>query len=173
MHSGPQKTSKRARLASRLARGSQPRRRREKGRRFGKDNQPRGRRGRPRGAPNLMTEAIITAFSELGEDLRGKDGLVGFVKRIGRNDLKTAAMLLRAVLPLTVTTQQKHEIHYKSVEEARAELERAGIVLGRVLELEHVKERVIDVQATEVTQVDNEFAASSNADAPSKAEKGD
>lgn len=120
-----------------------------------------------------VKEAIITGFSELGEDLRGKDGLVGFVKRIGRNDLKTAAMLLRAVLPLTVTTQQKHEIHYKSVEEARAELERAGIVLGRVLELEHVKERVIDVQATEVTQVDNEAGASSKADAPSKAEKGD
>jgi hypothetical protein len=168
-------TSKKDRLATRLARGSQPLRRRAQGKRFDQKHQPRGR-GRPKGARNLLTrevkEAIIIGLSELGEDLRGKGGLVGFIKRIGRYDLKTSAMLLRALIPMTVSTQQKSEIIYKSVEEARAELERAGIFFSDIFKLEHVKHpKVIDAQASEVTQ-DSKEADVARADPRSKADDG-
>ena len=147
--------SKKARLAARLTRGSQPGRARVKGRRFGRANQPKRRRGRPPGATNLMTrevrEAIIIAFSELGEDLRGKGGLVGFIKRIGRTDLKTSANLLCATMPRQVTIKEKKEIVYQSADEVRAELKRAGIPVDSLFQLEYIKQPVVDVEATDVT----------------------
>jgi hypothetical protein len=143
------------RLAARLTRGSQPWRRRVKGKRFSKDNQPKRPPGRPKNATNILTReirgAIVTAFSELGEDLHGEGGLVGFIKRIGRNDLKTAGMLLRAVMPTQMTIEQKEEIVYQSVEQARADLERAGIPIDEVFKLEHFKGPVVEVKATDVT----------------------
>jgi hypothetical protein len=155
MRSAQNKMSKKDRLAARLTRGSQPGRRRMKGRRFTKDNQPKRPPGRPKGATNLMTravqEAILTAFTELGEDLHGKGGLVGFLKRIGRNDLKTAGMLLRAVMPTQMTIEQKEEIVYQSEEQARADLERAGIFIDDMFKLEYFKGPVVDVTATDVT----------------------
>jgi hypothetical protein len=144
------------RLAARLTRGSQPGRRRMKGKRFTKDNQPKRPPGRPKGATNLMPrevkEAILTAFSELGEDLHGKGGLVGFLKRIGRSDLKTAGMLLRAVMPTQMTIEEKKEIVYQSADQARADLERAGIPIDDMFQLEHFKGPVVDVTATDVTE---------------------
>jgi hypothetical protein len=174
MRARQDKTTKRDRLAARLARGSQPLRRREQGKRFDRHNQPRGR-GRPKGARNLLQrgviEAILIAFSQLGEDLRGKGGLVGYFRRIGRYDLKTSAMLLRATIPLTVNTQQKHEVTYKSVEEARAELQRAGIFIKDIFGLEHVKPKVIDAEATEVAQ-NSEDADDGKANTHSAADDG-
>jgi hypothetical protein len=157
MQSGPsQKTKKKEdRLAARLTRGSQPARRRVNGKRFSKDNQPKRVRGRPKGATNLMTrqvqEAILIAFSELGEDLHGKGGLVGFLKRIGRNDLKTAGMLLRAVMPTQMTVERKENVSYQSIDEVRAELNRSGISIEKVFELEYIKPPVVEVEATDVT----------------------
>jgi hypothetical protein len=143
---------------ARLTRGSQPGRRRVKGQRFTKGNQPKRPPGRPKNATNLLTreirEAIVAAFSELGEDLHGKGGLVGFIKRIGRNDLKTSAMLLRAVMPTQVTIQKKEEVVYLSVDEVRAELNRAGIFIDDLLKLEYVKQPVLDLEATDVTDGD-------------------
>jgi hypothetical protein len=151
-----ERKKKRDRLAARLTRGSQPARRRVNGKRFSRDNQPR-RRGRRKGARNLLTrevkDAIILGLSELGEDLRGKGGLVGFIKRIGRHDLKCSAMLLRALIPMSVSTEQKHEVTYKSLEEARADLERTGIFLGDIFKLEHAKHpKLIDAEMSEVIQ---------------------
>jgi hypothetical protein len=175
MRARQDKTTKRDQLAARLARGSQPLRRREQGKRFDGQHQPRGR-GRPKGSRNLvtreLTDAIIVGLSELGENLRGKRGLVGYIKRIGRYDLKSAVNLLRMLIPMTVSTQQKREVTYKSVEEARADLERAGIVLNDIFRLEHIKQpKVIDAQATEVTQTSTE-ADDGKADTRSKADDG-
>jgi hypothetical protein len=160
MFSARDKGARKKHLAARLARGSQPGRRRVRGKRFSKDNQPKRPRGRPKGAANLMTrhvqEAILIAFSELGEDLHGKGGLVGFFKRIGRNDLKTAGMLLRAVMPTQMTIQKKEEVIYQSADEALAELERAGIPIDDLFKLEHVKQPVLDLEATDVTDGDRE-----------------
>jgi hypothetical protein len=147
--------SKKDRLAARLTRGSQPDRRREKGKRFSRANQPKRQRGRPPGATNLLprevAQAIITAFAELGENLRGKGGLVGFIKRIGRTDLKTSANLLLATMPRQVTIKEKKEIVYQSADEVRAELNRSGIPIDSLFQLEYIKQPVVDVEATDVT----------------------
>ena len=77
----PQTMNKRNRVAARLTRGSQPGRRREKGKRFSTDDQPKRSRGRPPGATNLMTrelkEAILGGCSDCGADGKGNVTLVG------------------------------------------------------------------------------------------------
>jgi hypothetical protein len=98
-----------------------------------------------------VKDAIITAFSELGEDGHGKDGLVGFVKRIGRNDLKTAGMLLRAVMPTQMTVERKENVSYQSIDEVRAELNRSGISIEKVFELKYIRPPLVEVEATDVT----------------------
>ncbi len=147
--------SKKDRLAARLTRGSQPGRRRVEGKRFSTDDQPKRPRGRPKGSPNLITrqvkEAILLGLSELGEDLQGKGGLVGFVKRVGRYDLKTAAMLLRAVMPTQVTIEEKQEIVYQSVDQARADLQRAGIPSDDLFKLLYLEGPLVTTVAMDVT----------------------
>jgi hypothetical protein len=59
--------------------------------------------------------------------------------------------LLRAVMPTQMTIEQKEEIDYQSVEQARADLERAGIFIDDVFKLEYFKGPVVDVTATDVT----------------------
>jgi len=95
--------SKKDRVAARLTRGSQPARRREKGKRFSPDNQPKRGRGRPRGAKNLATRELIAAIhggcSDCGVDGEGTGGLRGYIKRLAMQDTKTMGMLLLATLP--------------------------------------------------------------------------
>src|SRR6516165_9536912 len=90
------------RVAARLTRGSQPARRREKGKRFSTDDQPKRSRGRPLGAANLITrelkEAILGGAADCGEDEQGRGGLRGYLKRMAIEDTKTMGMLLRAIL---------------------------------------------------------------------------
>ncbi len=88
--------------------------------------------GRKKGTPNQSTsdikEAALAAFTELGADGHGKDGLKGYFKRIGRKDVRTAAMLLRAILPMQVNLGKPEEPKiYKTAEEVREELRRRGI----------------------------------------------
>jgi len=98
-----QNKNKRDRLAARLARGSQPARRRKKGKRFSADNQPKRGRGRPRGAKNLATRGVIEAFlggvSDCGADGKGTGGLRGWAWKLAMEDMKTTGMLLRAFIP--------------------------------------------------------------------------
>jgi hypothetical protein len=62
--------------------------------------------GRKPGTPNKMTtelkEAVIEAAQRVGSDRNGKDGLVGYLMRLGQDDTKTFGTLLRAVLPLQI-----------------------------------------------------------------------
>lgn len=92
-------------MTHRLTRGSEPNRAREASQRphsFDKGHAKVG--GRQRGTPNVMTRelkvAVIVAAHRLGSDLRGKDGLVGYLTRLAKTDTKTFVTLLRAVLPL-------------------------------------------------------------------------
>ena len=63
--------------------------------------------GRPKGSPNKVTtqlkEAILRAAEESGEDQRGKDGLIGYLRRVANDDVKAFSGLLGKVLPLQVT----------------------------------------------------------------------
>jgi hypothetical protein len=49
-----------------------------------------------------VKEAILEAANQLGEDGEGYDGLVGYMRFLGRSEPKTFAMLLRAVMPTQV-----------------------------------------------------------------------
>jgi hypothetical protein len=118
------------RLASRLARGLQPGRARVQGKRFTENNQPKGR-GRPKGAVNVITrevkEAILAACNRHGEDGRGTNGLEGYMYKLAREEPRTMAMLLRAIMPTQVTVEPKEaprdpDLPYETVDELRRDL---------------------------------------------------
>ena len=139
--------NKRDRLGARLTRGSQPARRREKGKRFGTDDQPK-RRGRPKGATNVMTrelrEAILAGAAGCGEDGKGKGGLRGYMKRMAKEDTKTFGMLLRAILPADVKIEVTEQKTYQSVDEAKAKLAELGIPTDVIYQLEYYKGPLIE-----------------------------
>lgn len=91
--------------------------------------------GRVKGQPNKITrqlkDAIIMAAEQCGEDGKGKDQLVGYLKRLARNYPKTFAALLGRVLPMQITGKIEGEatlhVKYKSVEEVKAELKERGL----------------------------------------------
>ena len=90
---------------------------------------------------------ILAAFTELGADGRGKEGLKGFIKKIGREDLKSSAMLLRAVLPMQVNASINTSVNvkYKTLEEVTEEARKLGLPERRVFELTDYK-RIEDGQ---------------------------
>lgn len=63
-------------------------------------------KGRRVGSANKTTtalkEAILLAAQEHGADGDGKDGLVGYLRRIAAQDIKAMAGLLGKVLPLQI-----------------------------------------------------------------------
>src|SRR6266404_1843607 len=93
-------------------------------------------RGRPKGSRNVLTrvisDAILVAAEQVGEDGKGKGGLVGYLKRVAKKDPKAFCSLLGRVLPLQVQVESKTEVRYKSVEEVRAELDARGIPIKNV-----------------------------------------
>lgn len=68
---------------------------------------PAAGKGRPKGAVNKTTaalkEAILQAAQAVGHDGKGKEGLVGYLKRVAQEDVKAFSTLLGKVLPLQVT----------------------------------------------------------------------
>ena len=62
--------------------------------------------GRQKGVPNKLTkqikEAITTAAEEYGEDGNGKDGMVGYMKRLAGDQPVAFATLLGKVLPMQI-----------------------------------------------------------------------
>jgi hypothetical protein len=64
-------------------------------------------KGRPKGSPNKTTaalkDAILRAAELSGRDMKGKEGLVGYLRRVADEDVKAFSGLLGKVLPLQVT----------------------------------------------------------------------
>jgi hypothetical protein len=62
--------------------------------------------GRPPGAQNKLTktlkEAILQAAEDVGYDGEGDEGLVGYLKKVAKEDVKAFSSLLGKVLPMTV-----------------------------------------------------------------------
>ncbi len=88
--------------------------------------------GRKPGTPNKITrelqEAVIKAAQCVGSDLKGKDGLVGYLMRVGRKDSKAFGALLRAVLPLGVKYEAEPEdMSSWTIEDYEADFRRRGI----------------------------------------------
>ncbi len=102
--------------------------------------------GRQPGTPNVMTKelkvAVIEAASRLGSDLRGRDGVEGYLMRLAKNDMKTFVMLLRAVLPLQIKEEIRNRryysnepVRYPTTAEIREKMRQLGMpVLLRRLE---------------------------------------
>jgi hypothetical protein len=87
----------------------------------------------------MLKEAIIMAAECEGSDSNGKDGLVGFLRRVANEDIRAFASLLGRVLPLQVETKNDTSVEgpYQTVEEARRELEASGITFEMVKEIFH------------------------------------
>ena len=56
----------------------------------------------PNEAALQLKEAILLAAEQSGEDCQGKGGLVGYLRRIANEDIKTFSGFLAKVLPLQV-----------------------------------------------------------------------
>ena len=69
--------------------------------------------GRKAGTPNkttqLLSDLVIEAAERVGSDLKGKDGLIGYLMRVGREDTPAFGSLLRAVLPLRIDLKTEIE----------------------------------------------------------------
>lgn len=63
--------------------------------------------GRVKGKPNrttrILKEAILMAAEQVGEDRKGRDGLVGYLRNVAKSEPKAFVGLLGRVLPLQIT----------------------------------------------------------------------
>lgn len=68
---------------------------------------PNAGKGRVAGIPNKTTmalrEAILLAAEQSGNDRKGREGLVGYLRRVADEDVKAFSSLLGRVLPTQVT----------------------------------------------------------------------
>ncbi len=89
--------------------------------------------GRKLGTRNKITrelqEAVIEAAQRVGSDLKGKDGLVGYLMRVGRKDTKAFGMLLRAVLPQHVKYETDEDTSSWTIEDHEASFRQHGIAM--------------------------------------------
>jgi hypothetical protein len=97
----------------------------------------KGNGGRKPGIPNkvttLLKDAIIMAANLVGEDRRGKDGLVGYLKWLAKNEPKTFGALMGRVIPLHVIGDMDHTHHvYVGKEEVKAALRERGIPITTI-----------------------------------------
>ena len=64
---------------------------------------PRRAKGVPNKTTRVLKEAVILAAEQVGEDKKGKDGLLGYLRNIAKSDFKCYTQLLLKVLPLQIT----------------------------------------------------------------------
>lgn len=78
------------------------------------------RGGRPKGTPNrttrLLKDAIMQAAEASGEDMRGKNGLIGYCTRLANEEPRAFAQLLGKVLPMQVTGEDGGPIRVTRIE---------------------------------------------------------
>lgn len=67
---------------------------------------PAAGKGRPKGATNkttkLLKDAVLKAAEAVGEDGKGKEGLVGYLKDLATNEKKAFSALLARVMPMQI-----------------------------------------------------------------------
>jgi len=107
--------------------------------------------------PRLLKEAIILAAELEGQNQHGKDKLVGFLRMVARQDLRSFVMLLGRVIPLQVesTGDIQAEVTYRSVDEVRRELAHRGISMDVVQRImHHPPEEMIDHEGVEMVDAE-------------------
>jgi hypothetical protein len=81
---------------------------------------PNAGKGRAAGTPNKTTktlkEAILKAAELSGRDQKGKEGLVGYLRRVADEDVKAFSGLLGKVLPLQVTGEDGGPVQIARIE---------------------------------------------------------
>ena len=60
------------------------------------------RKGKPNKTTAALKDAILKAAELSGRDTKGKEGLVGYLRRVADEDVKAFSGLLGKVLPMTV-----------------------------------------------------------------------
>jgi hypothetical protein len=75
----------------------------------------------------VLKDAVIYAAQCVGENGKGLNGLVGYLKTLAIEHPKAFAALLGRVIPLHVTSTNTTEVTYRSVEEVKADLKARGI----------------------------------------------
>ena len=73
----------------------------------------------------MLKEAILLAAELEGSDGEGKDELVGFLRKVAKEDLRAFVMLLGRVLPLQVEVSHRHE-RRGALPNSRGSASRAG-----------------------------------------------
>jgi hypothetical protein len=93
--------------------------------------------GRRKGTPNVFSrdlkQAIVNALTKIGRDGNGTDGLQGFIERAARKDVKHGVLLAARLLPLSVHSENREEVVYRTVSEIRAAFRAEGIEPTREL----------------------------------------
>jgi|ERR1019366_1094165 hypothetical protein len=84
--------------------------------------------GTPNKSGNALVEAILSAAEQIGEDCKGKNGLVGYLTRIAIKEPRMFVKLLLEVMPLQTEPDSTEEpVVFRTAEEVRAEFVRRGI----------------------------------------------
>jgi hypothetical protein len=112
---------------------------------------PVNRKGRPRGASakyaRVLKDAVLLAAEWAGEDLNGKNGLVGYCYRLACLEPKSFAVLLGKVLPLEVTAKvdvKELREPYETLEEAEAAMYELGLQPTRIYDSLLIESDVIN-----------------------------
>jgi hypothetical protein len=79
-----------------------------------------------------FNEAVILAAQQVGEDNRGRDGLLGYLRRIARTEPKLFAALLGRVPPGQIIDKEDRKVRYEMYEEAREALLEEGVDVDRL-----------------------------------------
>ena len=91
--------------------------------------------GRPKGALSTRTvvlkEAILLAGEAVGENGKGKDGLMGYLKNLARTQPQSFASLLGKVLPLTIAGDKDNPVTFKEVGARESIAERIAELAAR------------------------------------------
>jgi len=78
----------------------------------------------------VIKEAIIIAAEEYGKNGHGKDKLIGFMRKVIEEDLKTFCMMMARAMPLQIETREmetKSDAVYKSMDEVKREFASRGL----------------------------------------------
>ena len=89
--------------------------------------------------PKLIKDCVVLAAELEGSNQHGKDGMIGFLRRVARDDITSFAGLLKAVMGHQIETGEdaQVEVTYRSVAEIRRELASRGIdmeVVARIMQ---------------------------------------
>lgn len=87
----------------------------------------------------ILKDAIMLAAELEGSDGEGTGKLVGYLRKVAREDVRAFVSLLGRVIPLQVEQRQvenkSEKVIYKSVEEVQRELESRGISMDVMIRM--------------------------------------